>query len=568
MDRRTKLGKYVEDFNKAFDYVKNNYHDKWEMYLKAYKGIRTMINYNGYSDAFIPETHTIIESLQANIAGGTQRFEYYPTNEEQEQDTKILTERADYVMACNKGGILLQNAIKDCLRFGNAFIHGGWNSEKNIPKLEIVPVWNFFVDPTATCLEDAAYAGHRYLTYLGDLKKEMVVDPSQSSPTGEPVLVPKYKNLDKVTPSSGHGEQTDKDIREKVMFGSTLGTNEKQVEVIRIYYIKKKRMVEIANRSSIILDIELPLMLPEREVTRTIAIPDEMGVMTDQEIPVTLPAVKPFMPYAHFRDYLEPSLFYGGGEIEIILPRQETLNDVENQDLDNMSYVNNTMYTVDPQFADMIPEIENQPGAIYALPKGALSIIEKGEMSADVDYKKREIKDEMRRATAADEVIQGAQVEKGNATATEISSVIASANTRFSSKIKVFESEGFAQLAMLIFRLDQVFLTNPERVRVKTDEGVNYKEYDPALYAGEYEPHALLETSVQKLEMDKSAKMQTISNLLLGNSAVNQTEAVRLVLKDYKMKDEDINKLLTLPMMPGMMPGAPMGAPAPAPAMV
>ncbi len=550
--QKVDLTAYIEDFNKAYDYVNTNYHGVWEKYLKAYKGIRTNINYNGYSDAFVPETHTIIESLQANIAGGNQKFEYYPTTEEQEQDTKILTERAEYVMACNKGGVMLQNAIKDCLRFGNAFIHGGWNSEKKIPKLEIVPIWNFFVDPTSTCLEDAGYAGHRYLTYLEDMKREMVTDVK----TGE--QVPKYKNLDSIkptiTPENGQGGETDKEIREKIMLGSTLGVNEKQVEIIRIYYQKEDKLVEIANRSTIVFEATGVLSVEERTVTRTVEMPDAMGNVIPEQIEVKLPEINSFLPYAHFRDYMEPSLFYGTGEIEIILPRQETLNDVENQDLDNMSYVNNTMYTVDPQYADMIPEIENQPGAIYALPKGALSVIEKGQISQDVDYKKREIKDEMRRATAADEVIQGANVETGGATATEITSVVSSANTRFSSKIKVFESEGFAQLAMLIYKLDQVFLTQEERVRVKTDEGMEYKEYDPALYAGEYEPHVLLETSIQKLDMEKASKMQTLSNLFLGNPIVNQKEAVRLIAKEYKVKPEDIEKLLTLE-QPQMMPG-------------
>ena len=555
VDVKQKLNEYLEDFNGAFDYVKNNHHQKWEQHLKAYKGIRTNIGYNGYSDAFVPETHTIIESLQANIAGGTQKFEYYPEDEEQEQDTKILTHRANYVMNCNKGKILLQNVIKDVLRFGNGFIHGGWNAQKKIPKLEIIPIWNFFADPTAVDLETARFVGHRYLTYKEDMEKETVINVE----TGQ--LEPKYKNLDMIRPVSGQGEETDKEIREKIFFGSTLGVNEKQVEVIRIYYANGK-MVEIANRAAVILDIDTPLQLPERQVTQEIQMGDGMGGVVPQQIQKTLPAISPFLPYAQFRDYVEPSLFYGSGEIEIILPRQETLNDVENQDLDNMSYVNNTMFTVDPQFADMIPEIENQPGAIYALPKGALSVIEKGQMSQDVDYKKREIKDEMRRATAADEVIQGAQVENGSATATEITSVVSSANTRFSSKIATFEGEGFNQLATLIRKLDQVFLSAETKVRVMEENTPTYKEYDPAQFSGDYEPHVLLETSIQKLEMDKSNKTRALAELLLGNPVVNQQEAVRLILKDQKMKPDEIEKLLTLaqpPMMPPGMPGMPPG---------
>jgi hypothetical protein len=43
--------------------------------------------------------------------------------------------------------------------------------------------------------------------------------------------------------------------------------------------------------------------------------------------------------------------------------------------VDNNAYQNTPMYWIDPQFADLAPEIETIPGAVYPIPRNALGAL-------------------------------------------------------------------------------------------------------------------------------------------------------------------------------------------------
>src|SRR5690606_35706718 len=98
--------------------------------------------------------------------------------------------------------------------------------------------------------------------------------------------------------------------------------------------------------------------------------------------------------------------FYAKGDVAVIIDRQETLNDISNQKQDNITYVLNNMWQIDPQFSHLADQIESLPGAVFPIPRGALNPIEKTVVTQEGDAEMMRIKDEMRRATAADEVIQ------------------------------------------------------------------------------------------------------------------------------------------------------------------
>ncbi len=547
--------KVVKDYSAAWDYTNTSLHSKWADAYKVYKNMRVKYGYNGVSDSFVPETRTIIESLISNIAGGKPRFQFVATDEEQESKTDALNELMDYFWECNHMDLKAQQWVKDMLLYGTGVLHVSWDAKRERPDIRNIPLRDFFVNPEATCIDDARYMGFRYLANINDLKSMKVYDLDEDK------MVPKYKNLGDLGTSTGSGDQLDKEVKDELM-GSTLGknANKEQVEVILIYYRQEKRVVEVANRTTVIRNVETPYQRAEKTV--------EVEAVVDGEIRVTekkIPAIEPFFPFAVLRDYIDTSLFYGSGEIEIILDRQEQLNDLENQDMDNLSYINNVMFQIDPQFAHMAPEIESIPGAVYPIPKNALTPIERPQINVDIDAKKQEIKDEMRRATAADEVIQGASQEQGRITATEVSAQINQANQRFSTKIANLESEGYADLASILFKITQIFVTETIAVRVLGDDGVEFKDYDPNEYGGDYEPHVLLDSTVKKQELEEGLKLNQLYQVILGNPVANQKEALRFIMKKLGAEDDEITKILTpdpMSMMPGMgMPGMVPGQP-------
>lgn len=552
--------KYIKDFDKAYNYVRNNYHSKWFDYWMAYNGRRTKIGYNSIADAFVPETRTIVESLVANIAGAQPKFEYVPTNEEQARDTKVLSELIAYYWDCNHMGTKSQSWVRDAILYGTGILHVTWDAEKNAPCIDNVPLRDFFVDPTATCLEDARYAGFRYLADKEALEKEEVLDTE----TGE--LVKKYKpilgTMTTSTATSQAPERMDK-ARKELLLGSTVGEDdERQVEVLLIYYMEKgkEKLVEIANRTTVIREIDTPYQQDEMKQDVEIVGPD--GLPSKQT--KTIEEIPPFMPFALLRNTIDSSLFYGTGDVEVIIDRQETLNDVENLDLDNLHYLNNVMWRIDPAYEDMASEIESTPGIVIPIPRYGLEPITKPQMTSDLDAKKQEIKDEMRRATAADEIIQGSAPTGSRTTATEIAQVSNQAMTRFQTKVTNLESEGFAQLGSVLFKMAQIFVDQATVVRIVGPEGVSFKDFDPYEFSGYYEPHVKLDSTVKRIKEERGMKDNQLYQLLINNPVVNQQEVIRLIGKSLDATDEELNKLLTLqpaPMAPGM--GAEQAAPAP-----
>jgi hypothetical protein len=546
-DEQGRLNQYLQDYRDAWNYVHDNYHETWYECYSIYNNRRVKIGYNSVADSFVPETRTIVESLVANIAGGAPRFEYIPTTEEQDADTEVLTELMNYYWDCNHMGTKAQSWVRDSILYGTGVLHITWDSVKNIPVIDNVPLRDFFVDPTATTLENARFAGFRYLADRELLKKMMVLDPV----SGE--MVPKYKNLDNIDgdakPSS---EEMDKQKKEKLV-GSTLGiNNDRQIEVILIYYMDTGKVVEMGNRGQIIREVDTPYQLPEQ--TRTVeAMVNGVPQMVDKKIE----KIDPFLPFAILRNTIDSSLFYGTGDVEVIMARQEVLNDVENLDLDNLHFMNNVMWRIDPAYEDLAAEIESTPGIVIPVPRNALETIEKPQMTNDLDEKKMEIKEEMRRATAADEVMQGSISQGARTTATEISAVTTQAQARFKTKVTNLESEGFAQLGSALHKISLIFIDKKTVVRIVGPEGVSFKDFDPFEYSGYYEPHVRLQSTVKEQKIEQGQKLNQMYQVILNNPVVNQTEAVRFIMETLGAEDEEIKRMLDVQQAP------PMGSPDP-----
>ncbi len=370
-------------------------------------------------------------------------------------------------------------------------------------------------------------------------------------------MVARYKNLEKIgfdkdnkSGGAGNGDQSAMDKSFKDMFnGSTLGDQaaERQVHVIKLYDLMTGRMVEIGNRKEFIYNEPTWCQREELE--------EEIEVEVDGEVIKTtrkLDEIKPFLPFAVLRDYVDTSLFYGDGEMAVIMEDSELLNDYESMDIDNNAYQNTPMYWVDPQFADLAPEIETIPGAVYPIPRNAMGALERPQLSNDLDAKKERILARMRRATAADEAVQGVAQGKSRVTATEVQSQLNQASTRFSTKIQNLESEGYAQLGLIIFKLVQIFTTQTTAIRIVGKRGVYFKDYDPYEFNGEWEAHVELDTTIKQKDIEVGMKDEQSKTLMLNNPIFNQVEIHRYFLQknDPNLSDERFNELLAPPTEP------------------
>lgn len=539
------LGSVIGDFERARKYVETNYQAIWEDCFKAYNAIRTRRGYSGVADDFIPEVFSIVESLKAAIAGSKPKFKYMPLDEEQEQDTETLNALVDYYWSLNNMTEKLLNWVGDMIIYGNGIFMVSW--EENKPVIHHIPLSDFFVDPTATHINRpeergyAKYAGYRYLTSLEQLKAKKMFDID----TGE--MVDMYKNLDLVTEGS-LGDADDKTRKEQLL-GSTLGKDaaKHQVEIIEYYTASKK--IIIANRSVVIFESDNPFQRKEK-TQKEINLVDGEPIETKRIIP----GIKGFLPFAILRNYTDSNLFFARGDVEVLIPIQEALNDTSSQKRDNLAYALNNMWQIDPRFKHLAEQIESMPGAVFPIPKGALTAIEKQDMSPAADTEIARLTQAMRTASAADAAVQGVAQKFSRTTATEIAAQLNQASTRFTTKIQNLEDEGFAQLARIIYKCIQIFVTAELAVRITGKSGITWKDFNPERFTGEYQPRVILEATAKAEAGQMAQATQVIAQFGMNNPLVNQEALLRKIFTSLlpDAPKDDIDELLTPPAPPMM----------------
>lgn len=536
------LGSVMGNFDKARKYIKEHYEGVWADCFKAYNGIRTKRGYSGVADDFVPETFSIVESLKASIAGSKPKFKYLPLTEEQEQDTTTLNALVDFYWSCNNMTEKMLNWVGDMIIYGNGVMMVSWERDK--PLIQHIPLSDFFVDPAATHMNRPEepgyprYAGYRYLTSIEQLRAEQKVDEESGK------LVQKYKNLDVVGSSAKSGDEMDKDRKENYI-GSTYGKDaiKEQVEVI-VYFTANKR-VEIANRGTVILDEANPYHREEYEIPTAVEVDGEIVEGTKK-----IPEIHGFLPFAILRNYVDTNLFFARGDVEVVLPTQEALNDTASQKRDNIAYALNNMWQIDPRFKHLAEQIESVPGAVFPIPRGALTPIEKDDVSPAADTELNRLQQIMRTATAADAAVQGTQQKFSRTTATEVQAQLNQASMRFTTKVQNLEDEGFSQLARIIYKMVQIFVDSEQAVRIVGKKGVEWKTYKPDSYVGEYEPRVVLESTADAENAALSQSMQVAAQFSLGNPLVNQGAFLANMYKTLFSKylsQDDIDEMLTAP---------------------
>lgn len=540
-------------YDNAKKYVDTGHRSNWDNYFRVYKGQRVIRNYEGVSDPVIRESHTIVETLVANIASGNPKFHFLPTNEEQIHDVEVMNEMLDYYMEDNHMGLKNQEWVRDMLLYGTGVLGAEWKNGK--PFIFNIPLRDFFVDPTSTGLVDtlnpAEYAGYVYLQNIDFLKRQKIYNAEEKK------WVDRYKNLDKIGPknSSGtdDGDNGKMDKEFKDMFaGSTLGEDaaKDQVFIIKLHHLPTGRIYEIGNRKAFIYD-EVTWCQRD-EVTRKAEVdgPDGETIEVEQK----LKEIEPFLPFAVLRDYIDSSQFYAEGEMALLIYDAELLNDYEAMQVDNNAYQNTPMYWIDPQFADLAAEIETIPGAVYPIPHNAMGALERPQLSGDLDNKQERIMQRMRRATAADEAVQGGSIANSRTTATEVSTQMQQAQMRFSTKISNLENEGYAQLASVIFKLVQIFVTKKTAMRIVGKNGVYFKDFDPWEADGDWEIHAKLDTTLRQKQIEMGQKDNQIYEILTDDphGIFNPVEIKRWMIQkiDPNLSDDAFNKLLAPPQQP------------------
>lgn len=503
----------ISAFKDHRTYVESNYWSIWDDSWNVYNGKRVKKSYNGNADLTDPMIYSSIRTALANITAGKPKFAFYPTRADQRTDTKVLNELMDFWWDANDMSLVTVPWVKDVLVYGTGVLYTYWDMTR--PKIFHQPLRDFFFDPMSTRpgnQTDARYMGRRFLASKDELKDYQVLDPL----TGE--FKPLYQNLDELADESGtDDEQFDKD--KKDMFqGSTVNrADKKQIEVIE--YWTKEKVITIGNRKTVLREEK-----------------NELGCF----------------PFIVQRNDIDGSLFYGKGEVEINIDQQEYLNDIINQSLDNMTYSLNNMWRVDPAFSDMADQIESIPGAVYAMPDGALAPFDKPAQNFQVYQERNAIKESIREATGIDQVVKGVGQGRGNAdvTATEVNQQMQSAQTGFSMKLTLLENEGFKYLSYVWLKMAQRYLDQEALVRIVGPEGTYFEGINIDEFMGDYEAKVQLDANVKKMQLDDIQRYQAMYTALAENPLIKQDELTKLVMeKVFDLDKDEAERLIAPPPM-------------------
>ena len=535
------LEKVLEDFDASWDYCKGAWHERWTNNYKLYNNERVKRGYFGISDTFDPMTYSTVETLTSGLFGAKPKFNFLPPHEKKDQKTDVLNAALDFFWEKDQWSVKVINTGRGFVMRGTGIDYFCWNIDH--PVMINVPLRDFFIDPTASSIENARYMGRRYLTTLDELKSYEVVDvEAPADEDGNYPMKKKYKipdNLDEADSaaanvSGGTDKTTDK--QEKDMFyGSTLtGDKVDQVEVIE--YWTDDNVYSVLNRSHLIEDEENYFKAKARE--------------NGDKYPTGI------MPFAAARNVVDESLFYAKGDVDWIADLQEDLNDNKNQTKDAVTDIINQMYTLDPKYGDQIETVENLPGAVYPFEANTLMPIQKGRVPAEAFVEADNTKAAMRETTASNEVVKGAsQTGTGKTTATEINAQIAGAGQRINLKITQIENEYFHRMARIVHHMMKLYITEPMMIRIVGKDGARWEEYKPDDYKdGDYEPRVQLDISIENQKAEDAANAKEMMAAFLNDPEVNQVELKKLVLaKGFGLDPDEVEILMQPnPVVPAM----------------
>lgn len=526
----------LKHFNMAWDYTSSSWHSRWEDNYKLYNNERIKRGYLGISDTFVPMTFSTVETLVSGLFGMKPKFQYVPPQNREDQDTQILNALVDYYWDKDQWSLKVINTGRGMIREGTAVDYWIWDIDH--PVLINVPIRDFFINPYAFELDErtTGWCGRRYITTLKELEGYEIIDLDDVDQDGNPIgtMKPKYKNLDvlkaetKEEPVKSSGvtksqQETDKQKKDN-LYGSVLPDDNDQVEVIEYWTVD--RVISVGNRMAVIEDTENYFKAKDRA--------------NGAEYPQGL------LPFADARNYVDGSLFYAKGDVDFIADQQEDLNDFSNQEKDAVSFNLNQQKTLDPKYKHLMKEIENVPGEIIPVESGMYVPVQTGVIPPEAFNERMNIKNEIRETTASNEIIKGVgQTAGAKQTATEINAQIAGAGQRIGMKVTQLENGYFHRMAKIVFKMIQLYVTEPQMVRIMGKDGANWELFDPTEFDGLYEPRVQLDITMQQKQQEQQTEAANLLKAFLNDPNVDQRELTKIVLqRGFDLDPDEVEQLL------------------------
>lgn len=518
------LDKVIRDFDSAV-MTRAPHEEKWVRWYKLYRSYTEKKDTG--ANLFIPYTFSAIESvvprLISTMFASRPFIGVLPVNEESVDKAKMHEKLLDYQLTQRINTIELASMwIKEALMYGTSHIKPVWRYEiRNVkqkvpvtsilgvsmeskyqdteivayddPHVEHIDIWDIYVDPDATSVDDAEYVVHRVFR-----TKEHIKRMAQNGI---------YKNIEKIG-NSFSPTSSDEIGSEERMSSIGLSKSPKQQDKIELLeYWTDERIIVVANRSAIIRNEPNPFWHGKK-------------------------------PFIRIVDHPVPHEYYGIGEIEPIEYLQYELNDTRNQRMDNVNLVLNRMWKV-LRGADIVPDqlISRPGGFIEVDDMGDIEEVKFTDVTSSSYKEEEEIKRDIDRTVGVFDYARGETTDRRE-TATTASILSNAANERFKLKVQLMEDMGLRRLGLMLIQLNQQFIDSERVIRVVGDDGVNFEILSPEDIMGEFDIMPIGST-VEPIINKETRVNQLISlyGVMKDSPHINQSEFLKKILETADIKD-------------------------------
>ena len=567
------LKEALKRFNDSYVYQEDHWFSKWERDNKLYNGERANTSYKGLADTFVPMTFPMVETIVSALANGSLRFDYDFGDPVRDPDMRAFNGLVDEWWEKDGWDLATEESSREMVITGMSGNMLSW--EMDHPHWEYGAMRDFLVDPTIKnqyeLQQPGHFAGRRYFIRKGALDDYEVVDTDPESKTyGQ--MVKRY-TIPSDTGPAPDDKQTAKQL-EEAFSTSTLSEGLKQQdEIIEICDVD--RVVTIMNRCHVIEDTINPFkqrhidILTQKYHQQWLDTLNQQGItgqeaeqMASDEAKSQAEAeAKGLVPYFFFRNYRRASLFYAKSEIDSIAKHQELLNDMTNLETDIIIRKAKPARELDPEYEDFLDEVDGDDyDRTYPFKPGSLANIIYPDASNNTFANRQNIKSEIREATAISQRAKGIDTSNGDPTATEVRSSDSSTDQRIESKARILEKDGFFWMAYILFRMAQLYITEPLVVRVsgaatKGKETGVYKGkqlppstavFDPEEYQGDFVPHVTLEVDSKSKKVEQKKQAQEEYKMLISDPT-NNLEAIKKLYypKIFDLDKSDLDEIMT-----------------------
>ena len=454
------------------------------------------------SKVFNPIAWSFIETIVTRMLAKNPVIVYQPREDSDRAKAELASELFSYWYSKTNQYPTIVSWVKDALIYGTGILKVDWftsptrmvksyqtdengeaavdeqgnfiiNEEPVIdfddPRTMNVNLYDFFIDPSATSIDDAKWVIHQYYASIKDLEAE-----NKAAEQHGKVIYNKsaLRRLKAGTPKPNEFE-----AERKKSAGFNSQPNDETVDRIKIWEMwENGRCVFIADESEIIRD----------------------------ETNYFWHGKKPFIRIV---DSIVPHEFFGKGEIEPIEKLVHALNTTQNQRITNVNRVLSPMWKArDSVDDDELQFIDN--GIVHVSDKDDANIIAIPDITSKANEEQGQLTDTMQRALGVTDYVQGIQTP--GQTAKEVEIKTSQANARFAHKIKLFEEMGLKELGEFVQKLYQQFITKSKIIRITNNPEDILIEVKPEDLVGEFD---VMPESESTLETDQQAEFTKFLNL-------------------------------------------------------